>query len=440
MRLLVWTGLAGFVAGVYVLVVLGGGSLIGRTSSPDPALSVLATAGVALAFGPVQSRLEDVARRLLRRDGPTPYEVLSRFASTVEGAGAPAELPARMARLLAQGTGARWAQVWLIRQDRLTLAATWPPDATAGAAPPDLAPGARDTTGPGRRALMVRHGGQGFGVLRLQEHPRRPLSAVEERLFVGLAAQAGLVLHLAGLEDELASRHRELVQREHELRASRDRLIAAQDGARRRLERDIHDGAQQHLVALSVNLRLAHTVAARAPGRAAGLLAQQSVAAAEAIETLSQLARGIYPTLLAGQGLLPALRAAVATSPIPVDLSGVDPRRLPEDVEAALYFVTLEAVQNAAKHSRASCITVSLTGTDDVWQVRVSDDGAGFVPADALEAAGGAGLVNMGDRLDAAGGTLSVVSAPGRGAVLTASVPVPAAPAGTPVPRPRLGS
>ena len=190
-RVLVWVGLAGFVAAVYVLVVVGGGSLVGRTRSPDATLSVLATAAVALGFSRVQSRLEDVARRLLQRGAPTPYEVLRRFSSTVDAAGAPSEVPAQMARLLAQGTGAQWAQVWLVVQDRLTLAATWPPEASADAAPPDLAPGARDATAPGRRALMARHGGQGFGVLRLQEHLRRPLSAVEERLFAGLAGQAG---------------------------------------------------------------------------------------------------------------------------------------------------------------------------------------------------------------------------------------------------------
>jgi signal transduction histidine kinase len=439
-HLLVWLGLATFVGVTYAVVVLGGGSLVGRSGATGPALPVLATAVVALAFAPVQSRLEDLARRWLRGGAPTPYEVLSRFSSAVDGAGAPHELPAQMARLLAEGTGARWTQVWLVVQDRLTLAATWPPGASAEAAPPDPRSGARDATGPGRRAVLARHGGQGFGVLRLQEHARRPLSVGEERLFVGLAAQAGLVLRLAALEQELASRHRQLVLRDEELRASRDRLIAAQDEARRRLERDIHDGAQQHLVALTVHLRLAQTVAARAPDRAAQLLAQQSQAAVEAMSTLSQLSRGIYPTVLAGQGLLAALRAAVATSPVPVDLSRVEARRLPEHVEAALYFVTLEAVQNAAKHSGASVITVALTATDDEWQVQVGDDGAGFDPVRALDVAGGAGLVNMADRLDAAGGRLSVVSAPGRGALLTATVPAGAGPpVAVPVPQPRAG-
>ena len=137
------------------------------------------------------------------------------------------------------------------------------------------------------------------------------LTAVEERLFAGLAAQAGLVLRLVGLRAELEDRHEELVARADELKASRERLIETQDAERRRLERDIHDGAQQHLVALTVNLRLAQTIAARSPERVASVLAEQADAARVAIETLSSLSRGIYPRLLADEGLVPALRFAV---------------------------------------------------------------------------------------------------------------------------------
>ncbi|MGH8971373.1 MAG: hypothetical protein ACRDV1_15645, partial [Actinomycetes bacterium] len=202
-RLVVLAGLAGFVVGVYVVVVLGGGALIGRTDSPSVPLSVLATAIVALGFGPVQARLERAATDLVRGGTPTPYDVLSRFSETVTGGYATEELPARMSMLLAQGTGAEWAQVWLTVADRLTLSATWPPDAEADPATPYPEPDARDATGEGRRALTVRHGGQLLGVLRLQERPGVPLTSVEERLFTGLAAQAGLVLRLAGLRAEL---------------------------------------------------------------------------------------------------------------------------------------------------------------------------------------------------------------------------------------------
>ena len=432
-RLLVLGGLGVFVVGTYVVVVLGGGALVGQTDSPNLALSVLATAIVALGFEPVQRRLEDAATRVVHGGTPSPYDVLSRFSETVTGGYTTEELPGRMAMLLAQGTGAEWAQVWLTVQDRLALAATWPESAEADPMPPEPVDGARDATGAGRRALPVRHGGQVFGVFRLQEHPEQPLTSVEERLFTGLAAQAGLMLRLVGLRADLAARHDELAARAEELKASRERLIETQDAERRRLERDIHDGAQQHLVALAVNLRLAETVAARSPERAARVLTEQADAARAAIETLSQLSRGIYPRLLADEGLVPALRAAVATSPVPVTVTAVldgSDGRLPAPVEAALYFVAMEAVQNAAKHADARAVDVRLGLDGNRWWLTVSDDGAGFDAARAEEVRSGAGLVNMRDRLDAVGGTVTLESSPGEGTTVTAtapaSLPVPA--------------
>ena len=159
-RLVVLGGLTGFVVGVYVVVVLGGGVLVGRTDSPSLPLSVLATAAVALGFAPMQAALERAATTLDRGGAPTPYDVLRRFSETVTGGYPTEELPARMSMLLAQGTGAQWAQVWLTVSDRLMLAATWPTDAEADQTPPDPQPEARDAMDEGRRALTVRHGGQ----------------------------------------------------------------------------------------------------------------------------------------------------------------------------------------------------------------------------------------------------------------------------------------
>ena len=422
-RLVVIVGMASFVVALYVVVVLGGGAIIGRTDSPSLILSVLATAAVALLFTPVQAALERVATRMGYGRAATPYDVLSRFSETVTGGYATEELPARMSMLLAQGTGARWAQVWLTVSDRLTLAATWPVDAEDGRLPPSLQPDGVDATGNGRRALAVRHGGQLLGVLRLQERPGLALTAVEERLFAGLAAQAGLVLRLVGLRAELQDRHEELVARADELMASRERLIETQDAERRRLERDLHDGAQQHLVALTVNLRLAQTIAVRAPKRAARVLSEQADAARVAIETLSSLSRGIYPRLLADEGLVPALRFAVATSPIPVTIDTVGLVRLPAPVEAALYFCCMEAVQNAAKHSGARSVSVEFGEDQGQCRLTIIDNGAGFDPGQALASGTGAGLVNMRDRLDAVGGTVTVESLFGMGTTVTAVVP-----------------
>ena len=406
-RALVVGGLAVFVLGVYVLVVLGGGALVGRTDSPSPALSVLATTVVALAFAPVQRVLERFAVGMA-----TPYDVLSRFAESVDEADSDEDLPSRMARLLAQGTGAQWAQVWLQVSGRPTLAGRWPVGDAEAALGPD-----------GPRTLPVRHGDEQLGMLRLQERPGVPLTAVEERLFAGLAAQAGLVLRLVGLRAQLEDRHQDLRARTEELETSRSRVIEAQDTERSRLERDIHDGAQQHLVALAVNLRLAQVVADRSPPRAHQVLGEQVDAARLAIETLSSLSRGIYPQLLAEHGLVAALRSGVAAGPIPVTVAAEDAGRPPPLLEAALYFCCMEAVQNASKHSGASRVAVRLSEDGGRWSLDVTDDGSGFDQARALADGAGTGLLNMRDRLDAVGGVVTIRSEAGAGTTVSAVGP-----------------
>jgi signal transduction histidine kinase len=288
--------------------------------------------------------------------------------------------------------------------------------------PPPLPSEDIDATDDGLRALPVRQGDQLLGVLRLRERPDLALTLVEERLFAGLAAQAGLVLKWVGLRAELDDRRAELLVRSEELTASRERLIETQDAERSRLERDLHDGAQQHLVALTVNLRLAHTILGHSPSRAAAVLSQQAVAAQVAIETLSALSRGIYPRQLADEGLGAALRSAVAGSALPVTIDPHDLARLPAPVEAALYFCSMEAVQNAAKHSAASTVSVRVDEDPYRWRLTVSDDGTGFDQTSAA-AASGVGLANMRDRLDAVGGTVEIVSRERTGTTVTAVVP-----------------
>ena len=238
--------------------------------------------------------------------------------------------------------------------------------------------------------MPVQHGDRVLGELRLQERPGLPLTAVEERLFADLASQAGLVLRLVGLRAELEDRHHDLRARTHELETSRGRLIEAQDAERSRLERDIHDGAQQHLVALAVNLRLAQVVAARSPGRANQVLAEQADAARLAIDTLSSLSRGIYPQMLSERGLVAALRSGVAASPVPVTVDAEDAGRPAPLLEVAFYFCCMEAIQNAAKHSGASRVTVLLRQDGGRWRLDVTDDGSGFDQAGALADAAGA--------------------------------------------------
>jgi signal transduction histidine kinase len=343
--------------------------------------------------------------------------VLSRFSETVTGPHGD-EVPTRMAQVLADGTGAQWAQVWLAVDDGLVLAATWPRETGGDTTPP----GADHE--PGRRTRTVRLAGEVLGVLRLREQADRPLTPVEERLFAGLAAQAGVVLHGVRLRAQLARRLMELSARAEELRASRERLVDTQDAARRQLERDIHDGAQQHLVALAVNLRLAETLATKSPERAQQVLTAQAAAARAATDTLVELSRGIYPRRLGDDGIGPALRTAVATSPVPITVEDAGIGRHPREVEAAVYFCCLEAVQNAVKHADAGRVLVTL-GTDGTGLVfTVADDGSGF---DLRAAATGGGLANMRDRVDSLGGRLDWAAAAGGGGTrVTGRVPLTA--------------
>jgi signal transduction histidine kinase len=405
---LVLSGLVGFVLVTYVVIVVGGGALLGHVSSPQLGLSVLATAVVALAFDSVQRRLEVVAAGMVDGGRPAPYEVLRRFSETVTGSYPAEQLPARMARVLADGTGAEWAQVWVSVGGSQTLAATWPPGAATDHAGDGTLSAAPDS---GVRSMPVRHSGELLGLLVVKLHPDVSLTSVEERLFAGLAGQAGLVLRGTALRVQLGQRATELAARADELRASRQRLVDAQDEARRLLERDIHDGAQQHLVALAVNLRLAHTLSAISSDEAEHLLVEQRRATGEAIATIDRLSQGIYPPMLTQEGLTAALRTALAAV-IPVHIDSTDVRRYSGDLEAAGYFCTLEAVQNAVKHSGASTVRLTLVGEPDCLSIQVEDNGSGFSQVDTVE---GDGLVNMRDRVESVGGALTVTSTVGLG-------------------------
>ena len=229
-----------------------------------------------------------------------------------------------------------------------------------------------------------------------------------------MAAQAGLVLRNVGLTAELLARL-------DDLQASRQRLVSAQDEERRRLERDLHDGAQQHLVALKVKLNLA----ARQAGESAlaETLSSLQSDTDEAIEALRALAHGIYPPLLAELGLVAAIETHARKAPIAVAVEGDHVGRYSQAVEAALYFCCLEALQNVAKYAGDSRVVVRVAEADGELTLVVADDGAGFDP-DAT--ARGAGLQNMTDRVEALGGVLTIASTPGEGTTVMASLPLQA--------------
>jgi len=415
-RTLVYGALALFITAIYVAIVVGIGALIGSGGKPNLALSIIATAIVAVAFQPVRERVQKVANRLVYGKRATPYEVLSQFSERVAESYAADDVLPRMARVLADGTGAARADVWLRTGDILRQAASWPVP-SAAAEPARVAGNSLPEMLEVDRAVEVRHQGELLGALTVTRRKGESLTPVEEKLLSDLARQAGLVLRNVGLTAEL-------LQRMEDLRASRQRLVAAQDEERRRLERNLHDGAQQNLVALKVKLGLAEMFAEKDPARASATLAELKADTDEALETLRDLARGIYPPLLADKGLVAALesQARKATLPVEVEADGIG--RYPQDIEAAVYFCCLEALQNLQKYAGASRSIIHLGDHDGDLSFEVEDDGKGFDPATTPR---GSGLTNMADRLDALGGGVELESSPGAGTTLRGRVPVQAA-------------
>ena len=411
-RTLVYGALAVFITAVYVGIVVGIGTLIGSGGKPNLALSVVATAIVAFAFQPVRERLQKVANRLVYGKRATPYEVLSEFSERVAETYAGEDVLPRMARVLADGTAADRAAVWLRAGDQLHAVAVWPETADGAGSlrvTGQMLPAVPDAD----RAVAVRHQGELLGALSVSKRKGESLTPVEEKLLTDLAGQAGLVLKNVGLTAELLARL-------EDLRASRQRLVAAQDDERRKLERNLHDGAQQNLVALKVKLGLAEMFVEKDPARAKRTLAELKVDTDEALGTLRDLARGIYPPLLADKGLVAALesQARKATLPVQVEADGVG--RYPQEVEAAVYFCCLEALQNVQKYAAAKSAVMKLDGSESVLTFEVTDDGQGFDEASVKR---GAGLTNMTDRIDALGGRLEVSSTPERGTRIHGSLP-----------------
>ena len=408
-RTLVYGALAAFITVFYVGIVVGIGTLIGSRGQPNLALSIAATAVVAVAFQPVRQRVERVANRLVYGQRATPYEVLAQFSDRVAGANENEEVLLRLARVLGEGLGAASATVWIHSDGARVAAATWPPEAQP--VPPERAD----------QVASVRHQGEELGELTVKKRLGEPLTPVEEKLLADLAAQAGQVLRNVRLTADLQARLQQISTQAADLRESRQRIVAAQDAERRRLERNIHDGAQQHLVALAVKLRLTAALARRDAERARPSIGDLRRQTRDALETLRALAAGLYPPVLRERGIGAALVAQTSLTTVPVEVIDHVRGRYPEDLEAAVYLCCQEAIQNAVKHAHASWITVQLDDQDGALGFAVSDDGTGFDPSTARR---GAGMQNMADRIAAAGGLLEVVSSEGKGALVSGRIPL----------------
>jgi signal transduction histidine kinase len=346
------------------------------------------------------------ADRVVFRERETPYEILSTFSGRVGETYSLDDVLPRMAVLLARGTGAAAARVWLQVDGELRPIASYPDDAPH--AEPIMAAGEELTASdPLTHPFPVRHQGELLGALVVTMPKNDPMNPQKEQLVRDVAGQAGLLLRNVGLLEDV--------------RESRRRIVAAQDERARALERNIHDGAQQQLVALTVKLRLAEELVARDPEKLREMLAALQTEATDALEDLRDLARGIYPPVLADKGLAPALEAQARKSPVPVSVVSDGLGRYSQDIESAVYFSCLEALQNVAKYAQASSVKIALARVDGRLTFTVDDDGIGF---DTVMAPRGTGLQGIADRLDALGGTFGVVSTLGEGTVLAGSVPV----------------
>ena len=399
--------LAVFISAVYAALVAGIGSLAGDRRSP--LLSAIAAVVVAVAFHPVQLRAARLTNRIVYGGGP-PYQVLSEFARRI-GGGYARDVLTQMATIVATGTGAQRVVVWLRVGSELRAEAA----SDGSSAEPLPVDGHQLPTLPDTDfGAPVLYQGELLGAISIRMPRDEPLNPAAEQLVIDVASQAGLALSNAGLIEDL--------------RASRQRLVTAQDEERRRLERNLHDGAQQDLVALAIKLRLASTVVEEDTAEARQLPGELQEDAAGALSNLRDLARGIYPPLLADRGLVPALRAQADKSPIPVVVYADGIGRFGQNIEAAVYFCCLEALRNIAKYAAASHAHICVAARDHSLRFTVSDDGVGY---DASRAPMGSGQRNMADRLAALGEQARIRSVPSKGTTITAQLPLPAVPAGS---------
>jgi signal transduction histidine kinase len=406
-KALVYGAMATFITAAYVAVVVGIGRAIGTPR--NLALSIAATALVAVAFQPVRQRVQHFANRLVYGKRATPYEVLSEFSIGMSHTVASEELLPRMARIVAEGTGAARADVWLRVGSELVREASSPEDEESRKETIPLSEGGQSVVAvpDADASAPVRHQGELLGVIGAKASPGEAITPAASKLLEDLASQAGLVLRNVRLIEEL--------------RTSRQRLVTAQDEERRRLERDLHDGAQQRLVAISVALRLARGMVRPDSHPDLGpRVDQASEQLGLALSELREFARGIHPAILTERGLVPALESLAERSTVPATVESRVDRRLPSPVEATAYFVVSEALANVGKYSKATKVVIRLGADDGELRVEVADDGVG-----GADMTRGSGLRGLADRVAAVGGTLHIDSPPRRGTTVACSILIP---------------
>jgi signal transduction histidine kinase len=253
-------------------------------------------------------------------------------------------------------------------------------------------------------AAPIRLGGRVWGGLVAVASREVPLPAGSERRLTDFAELVAQALANADAYRKLAT--------------SRARIVEAADAERRRLERNLHDGAQQRLVSLALHLRIAKATLRTDPESAETQLTEADTELAHALDELRELARGIHPAILTDRGLAAALDAIVERAPIPVEVTRIPDGRLPGSIEAAIYYLVAEAITNVVKYAQATHASITVEGSNGVATVDVRDDGVG-----GARPASGSGLVGLSDRVEALGGRLHLFSPPGGGTHLSAEIP-----------------
>ncbi|MBA3689897.1 MAG: hypothetical protein H0W82_00605, partial [Actinobacteria bacterium] len=330
-RAVVFGALAVFITLVYVGIVVGVGSILGGGDHANAGLQIAATAVVALAFQPVRGRVQRFANRLVYGRRATPYEVMADFSNRMAGTVVVDRALPEMAEAAARGVGAAGGRVRLFLPGGGERVVTWPADAPASMP---------------TRAIEIRHHGEPIGEIAVTKAPGDALRPAEDALLEGLAAQAGLALHNVRLTYELEARVEELAIQADQLKTSRQRLVTARDAQRRGLERDIREGPRRMLTEIAKGVERARDLAAAAPAESGVELDRLGERANDTLEGLRDLARGIFPPLLADKGIVAALDAHVRKVGVRATLEaepGFGELRFDDRSEACVYFCCLQA-------------------------------------------------------------------------------------------------
>lgn len=382
---------------------------------------VLAMTVVAIGVEPLRAGAGRLANRLVYGQELTPREALRSLADRLQRPTTSSELT-ELTQVVVAGTRCSSAAVWLLDSDGLLLLAATPELPDAARRLPLTEPTldcCRVQLSIGR-CLPVTHEGRLVATLAVTMPEGVALPEAEERLLLDLAGHAGMLVANARLTTQLASQLALVTACADDLRRSRHVLVAAQDQERRRLERDLHDGAQQELVALLIDLATAQRSIA---AREAASLQRLRRSIEESVTTLRELCHGA-PSILTRDGLAAALddvAAPIRRSGLTVDLELNLMRRLPAEVESAIYFCCSEAMQNVAKHAHASSVVVTVTAVEDRAELSVADDGLGF---DLTAVSRSSGLAHFAQRAAVLGGVAEVSSSVGGGTLVTCTFPL----------------